>query len=133
MSEQSSETFRLPRTGLGFEAGELVVTARGGKIAERYPLEDVVDVDLSVRWNASRLFLALAGFFFTFIAPLLLGPEALKWLIVSIIALAVGLLTMREGRIAIALRHGEVRRVTRDPFDDCRRFVGKLKTMESNA
>jgi len=129
MPEQPGEIFHLPRTGLSVEGRELVVTIRGGKVAERYPLEDVVDVELSVRWNAFGLLLAFGGFVFTFVVPVLLWPGMLRWLAASGVALAIGLLTMREGRIAISLADGEVRRAVRDPLDECRRFEAALRLM----
>ncbi|MHC4505372.1 MAG: hypothetical protein ACYTFI_18880, partial [Planctomycetota bacterium] len=73
MPEQPGETFDLPRTGLSIEARDLVVTVRGGKVAQRHPLEDVVDVELSVRWNAFGLLLTFGAFVVTFVVSALLG------------------------------------------------------------
>jgi hypothetical protein len=127
MPEPPVETFDLPRTGLSVEARELVVTVRGGKVAERHPLEDIVDVELSVRWNAFGLLLTLGAFVFALVVSVLLGREVRRWLTASIVALAVGLLSMRGRRIAIALADGEVRRAARDPLDECERFVAALR------
>ena len=84
---------------------------------------------MTVRWNAFGLLLTFAAFVFTFVVSVLLGREVLRWLTASIIALAVGLLSMRGRRIAIALAHGEVRRPVRDPVDECERFVAALGLM----